>query len=125
MEIKRSRRIKMPFRDFIQICSVFIAQRSLRSYSSRFQNLENTEEPEIKLSTSIGSMKKQESSRKTSTSALLTTPKSLSVWITTNQKILKEVGIPDHLTCLLRNLYACKIRKQQLELDMEQQTGTK
>ena len=38
-------------------------------------------------------------------------------------KILREMGIPDHLTCLLRNLYAA--RKQQLELDMEQQTGSK
>ena len=38
-------------------------------------------------------------------------------------KILRQMGIPDHLTCLLRNLYA--IRKQQLELDMEQQTGSK
>ena len=43
--------------------------------------------------------------KKTSTSALLTTPKPLTVWITTNWKILKEMGIPDHLTCLLRNLY--------------------
>ena len=50
--------------------------------------------------------KKQESSRKTSISALLTTPKPLTIWITSNWKILKEVGIPDHLTCLLRNLYA-------------------
>ena len=40
------------------------------------------------------------------TSALLTTPKPLIVWITTNWKILKEMGIPEHLTCLLRNLYA-------------------
>ena len=64
------------------------------------------EEPEIKLPTSVGSLKKQESSRKTSTSALLTTPKSLIVWITTNWKVLQEMGIPDHLTCLLRNLYA-------------------
>ena len=54
----------------------------------------------------IGSLKKQESSRKTSTSALLTMPKTLTVWITTNWKILQEMGIPDHLTCLLRNLYA-------------------
>jgi len=53
-----------------------------------------------------GSSKKQESSRKTSISALLTTPKPLTVWITINWKILKEMGIPDHLTCLLRNLYA-------------------
>ena len=51
-------------------------------------------------------MKKQESSRKTSISALLTMPKPLTVWITINWKILKEMGIPDHLTCLLRNLYA-------------------
>ena len=48
----------------------------------------------------------QESSRKTSTSTLLTMPKPLTVWITINWKILKEMGIPDHLTCLLRNLYA-------------------
>ena len=51
-------------------------------------------------------IKNQESSRKTSTSALLTMPKPLTVWITTNRKILKEMGIPDYLTCLLRNLYA-------------------
>ena len=68
--------------------------------------LEKAEEPEIKLPTSVGSWKKQESSRKTSISALLTMPKPLTVWITINWKILKEMGIPDHLTCLLRNLYA-------------------
>ena len=69
--------------------------------------LEKAEEPEIKLLTSIGLSKKQESSRKTSISALLTMmPKPLTVWITTNCKTLKEMGIPDHLTCLLRNLYA-------------------
>ena len=55
---------------------------------------------------SSGSSKKQESSRKTSTSALLTMPKPLAVWITRNWKILKEMGIPDHLIHLLRNLYA-------------------
>ena len=69
-------------------------------------DLEKAEEPEIKLPTSAGSLKKQESSRKTFMSALLAMPKSLTVWITTNWKILKEMGIPDHLTCLLRNLYA-------------------
>ena len=69
-------------------------------------DLEKAEEPEIKLPTSAGSSKKQENSRKTSTSALLTMPKPLTVWTTTNWKILKEMGIPDHLTCLLRNLYA-------------------
>ena len=53
-----------------------------------------------------GSLKKQESSRKTSISALLTMPKPLTVWIKINWKILKETGIPDHLNCVLRNLYA-------------------
>ena len=67
--------------------------------------LEKAEEPEIKLPTSTGSSKKHESSRKTSISAFLTMPKPLTVWITRNWKILKEMGIPDHLTCLLRNLY--------------------
>ena len=68
--------------------------------------LEKAEEPEIKLPTSTGSSKKQERSRKTSNSALLTMPKPLTVWITTNWKSLQEMEIPDHLTCLLRNLYA-------------------
>uniref|UniRef100_A0A4W2G977 RNA-directed DNA polymerase n=1 Tax=Bos indicus x Bos taurus TaxID=30522 RepID=A0A4W2G977_BOBOX len=68
--------------------------------------LEKAEEPEIKLPTSAGSWKKQESSRKTSISALLPMPKPLTVWTTINWKILKEMGIPDHLICLLRNLYA-------------------
>ena len=53
-----------------------------------------------------GSSKKQESSRKTSISALLTMANPLTLWITINWKILKEMGIPDLLTCLLRNLYA-------------------
>ena len=68
--------------------------------------LEKAEEPEIKLPTSAGSQKKQDSSRKTSTSALLIMPKLLTVWITINWKILQEMRISDHLTCLLRNLYA-------------------
>ena len=68
--------------------------------------LEKAEEPEITLPTSAGSWKKQESSRKTSISALLTMPKPLTVWITINWKILKEMGIPDHLTHVLRNQYA-------------------
>ena len=66
--------------------------------------LEKAEEPEIKLPASIGLSKKQESSIKTS--AFLTMPKPLTVWITINWKILKEMGTPDHLTCLLRNLYS-------------------
>ena len=68
--------------------------------------LEKADEPKIKLPTSVGSPKKQASSRKTSIFALLTMPKPLAVWITINGKILKEMGIPDHLTCLLRNLYS-------------------
>ena len=68
--------------------------------------LEKAEEPEIKLPISAGSLKKQESSRKTSISALLSTSKPPTVWITINWEILKEMGIPDHLTCLLKNLYA-------------------
>ena len=66
--------------------------------------LEKAEEPEIKLPPSTGSSKKQEISRKTSISALMTMPKCVDhnkLW-----KILKEIGIPDHLTCLLRSLYA-------------------
>ena len=55
--------------------------------------------------------------KKKSISALLTMPKPLTVWITINWKILKEMRIPDHLTCLLRNLYACR---EAAELDMEQ-----
>ena len=69
-------------------------------------DLEKAEEPGTKLQTSAGSSKKQESSRKTSVSALLTMPKPLTMWFTINWKILEEMGIPDHLTCLLRNLYA-------------------
>ena len=79
-------------------------------------DLEKAEESEIKLPTAIGSSKKQESSRKPSTSALLTMQKPLTVWITINffgkfipksgkWKMFQEVGIPDHLTCLLKNLF--------------------
>ena len=70
--------------------------------------LEQAEEPGIKLPTSDRSWKKQKSSRKTSISALWTMPKPLTVWITRKWTILKEMGIPNHLTCLLRNLYACQ-----------------
>ena len=86
--------------------------------------LEKAEEPEVKLPTSAGSSKKQNSSRKTSISSLLTMPKPLTGWITINcGKFLKEMGIPDHLTCLLRNLYAGQ--EATVEPDMEQQTGSK
>ena len=69
-------------------------------------DLEKGEEPEIKLPTSLDHQKKQKNSRKTSTSASLTMLKPLCG--SQNWKILQEVGIPDHLTCLLRNLYACQ-----------------
>ena len=86
-------------------------------------DLEKAEEPEIKLTTSAQSLKKQEGSRKTSTSTLLSMPKPLTVSTTTNWKILQKMGIPDHLTCLLK--IRMKVKKQQLEWDMEQQTGSK
>ena len=68
--------------------------------------LEKAEEPEIKLPTSSGSCKKQESSRKTSISALMTIKAFDCVDHNKLWKILQEMGIPDHLICLLRNLYA-------------------
>ena len=70
-------------------------------------DLEKIEKPEIKLPTSFGSLKKQENSRKASTSASSTMPKTLLCGSQqTVEKILQEMEIPDHLTCLLRNLYA-------------------
>ena len=69
-------------------------------------DLEKAEEPEIKLPTSIGSYKYQENFGKTSTSASLTVLKPLTVWITANWEILQEMGISEHLSCLLRNLCA-------------------
>ena len=122
---KRSVFIPVPKKSKVKECSNYhtvalISHTSkvmLKILQARFQQYMNRELPdvqagfrkgrgtEIKLPTSIGSSKKQENSRKTSTSALLTTSKPLTVWITTNWKILKEMGIPDHLTCLLRNLY--------------------
>ena len=82
-------------------------------------DLERAEEPEIKLPTSAGSSKKQESSRKTSTSTLLTTPKPLTVWITTNYgKFLKrweyQITLPASWEICMH------IKKQQLEMNMEQ-----
>ena len=85
--------------------------------------LEKAVEPEIKLPTSAGSLKKQESSRKKIYFCFIDYAKALDhvdhskLW-----KILQEMGIPDHLTCPLRNLYACQ---EETELDMEQWTGSK
>ena len=82
------------------------------------------EEPEIKLPASVGSLKKRESSRKTATSALLTIPKPSTVWITTNSgKFFKRW---EYQTILLASweIYM-KVKKQQLEPDMEQWMGSK
>ena len=87
-------------------------------------DLEKIGEPEIKLPTSAGSSKKQENSRKTFISALLIMPKSLTVWITTNGgKVFKRW---EYQTTLPASCKTCmQVKKQQLELDMEQQTGSK
>ena len=86
--------------------------------------LEKAQEPEIKLPTSAGSLKKQENSRKTSISALLTMPKPLTMWITINcGKFWKRW---EHQTTWPASWETyMQVRKQQLELDMEQQTGSK
>ena len=85
--------------------------------------LEKAEEPGIKLPTSVGSSKKQESSRKTPTSAFLTTSKTLTVWITTNcGKFFKRW---EYQTLPASSEIYMQVKRQQLELDMEQQTGSK
>ena len=102
-----------------------ILQARLQQYTwtEKFQmfklDLEKAEEPEIKLPTSAGSLKKQESSRKASISALLTMPKPLTVWITTNcGKFFKRW---EYQTTWPASWETCmRVRKQQLELDMEQ-----
>ena len=87
-------------------------------------DLEMAEEPEIKLPTSAGSSKEQESSRKTSTSALLIMPKPLTVCITTNSGTFFKRY--EYQTTLPASWKTCmQVKKQQLELDMEQQTGSK
>ena len=85
-------------------------------------DLEKAEEPEVKLQHPLDHRKTKRAPEKTSTSVLLITPKPLTLWITTNWKILQEMGIPDHLTCLLRNLYA---DQEATEPDMEQWTDSK
>ena len=87
-------------------------------------DLEKAEEPEIKFPASTASSKKQESSRKTPTFALLTMPELLTVWITTNcGKFLKRW---EYQTTLPASWETCmQVKKQQLELDTEQWTGSK
>ena len=82
------------------------------------------EEPEIKLPTSVGSSKKQESSREMFISALLTIPKALTVWITINRGKFFKRWEYQTTGPASWEIYM-QVRKQQLELDMEQQTGSK
>ena len=88
------------------------------------QDLEKPKGSEIKLTASTGSWKKQESSRKNIYFCFIDYTKAFDcvdhnkLW-----KILKEIGIPGHLTCLLR--ICMQVKKLQLELDIEQQTGSK
>ena len=101
-----------------------ILQARLQQYVNRELQmfkliLEKAEEPETKLPTSAGLSKKQESYRETSISALLTMPKPLTVWITINCGREYQTTWPASWETYLQ------VRKQQLELDMEQQTGSK
>ena len=86
-------------------------------------DLEKAEEPEIKLPTSIGSLKKQVFQKNIYFCFIDYTKAFDCVDHNKLWKILKEMGIPYHLTCLLRNLYAGQ--EEQLKLDMEQKTGSK
>ena len=116
------------FQNFPQFIVIHTVKGFSNMWTVNFQMfklvLEKAEEPEIKLPTSAGSSKKQEGSRKTSTSALLTMPKPLTVWITINcGKFLKRW---EYQTTWPASWETCmQVRKQQLELDMEQQTGSK
>ena len=112
----------------VKKCSKFSKPGFSNTWTMNFQMfklvLEKAEEPEIKLPTSAGWLKKQESSRKTSISALLTMPKPLTVWITINcGKFFKRW---EYQTTWPASWETCmQVRRQQLELDMEQQTGSK
>ena len=109
-------------------CSKFSKLGFSRTWTVNFQmfklDLEKAEEQKIKFPTSVGSSKKQESYRKASTSALLTMPKPLTVWITINcGKFWKRW---EYQTTWPASWEICmQVRKQQLKLDMEQQTGSK
>ena len=111
-------------------CSKFSKPGFNSTWTVNFQrfklDLEMTEEPEIKLSTSAGLSKKQESYRKTCTSALLTMPKPLTVWVTTNCWFRTFWKRWECQTTWPASWEICmQIKKQQLELDMEWQTGSK
>ena len=116
------------FHTLAKECSKFSKPGFSNTWTVNFQmfklDLEKSEESEIKLPTSVGSWKKQENSSKISTSALLTMPKPLTVWITINcGKFFKRW---EYQTTWPASWEICmQVRKQQLELDMEQQTGSK
>ena len=136
---KRSVLIPMPkkgnAKECTNYCTIALISHAskvmLRILQARFQryvnlelqmlklDFEKAEEPEIKLPTSVGSSKKQESSRKTSTSSLLTMLKPLTVWITTNcGKCLKRL---EYQTTWPASWEICmQVREQHLELDMKQ-----
>ena len=136
---KRSVFIPIPKKINTKECSnyhtiVLISQASkvmLKILQTRLQQYMNWKLPDVqsgfrkgKLPTSIGSQKKQESSRETSTTALLTIPKHLTVWITTNcGKFLKRWEYQTIWPVSWETFM--QVRKQQLELDMDQQTGSK
>ena len=112
----------------VKYCSKFFKPALSNMWTMIFQMfklvLEKAEEPETKLPTSDGSSKKQESSRKTSISALLTMPKPLTVWTTINCRTFWNRW--EYQTTWSASWETCmQVRKQQLELDMEQQTGSK
>jgi len=98
------------FHMLTSLCSKSFKLGFSGTWTENFQmyklGLEKADEPEIELPTFTRSGRKQGSSRKTSTSASLTMVKSLIMWITTNYRKFLEMRIPDHLTCLLRNVYA-------------------
>ena len=112
----------------VKQCSKFSKPGFRSMWTMNFQMfklvLEKAEEPEIKLQIPAGSWKKQESSRKTSISALLTMPKPLTVWITINYgKFWKRW---EYQTIWPASWETCmQVRTQQLKLDKEQQTGSK
>ena len=111
----------------IKIMLKILSARLQQYVNENFQmfqlDLEEAEESEIKLPTSVGSLKNQKSFRKISTSALLTMPKPLTVWITINRgKFWKRW---EYQTTLPASWEICmQVKKQKLELDMEQQTGS-
>ena len=108
----------------LKILQVRLQQYVNHELSDVQAGFKKAEEPEIKLPSSAASAKKQESSRKNIYFRFIDCAKTFNcvdhnkLW-----RILEEMGIPDHLTCVLRNLYAGQ--EAQLELDMEQHTGSK